>query len=397
MAILWLLLIGFICYKLFKSSGNPNQLERQASEGMSDFRVRLKKVNIDNGGVRASVYEVQGQGLFPIRSSKTLAFVTSVFDETEEGLIPVLSVLEKLQEPSNITFQHTMQVGRVHEHQGISDWVRIGVVIPDILVPPYGGNRTLVVVTRMIDINNSPEITQGFTDSAHSGLIAQYTLNLPFEFSNKGYLEVEEHRDEAMSLSLKIGVATAMADGSLDSSEGYVLKNWVERALAPYTGERREKLKNLYNHAMQSAFSDIKSGQLSLSALTSRLNEIGEKSIKYETIDLCFSVMAADGVADPAELRTINIVARALELDLSEIEQMRDKAVLKLDAELSEKDDFESLLGIQQGWSNDQVKTHLRREFQKWNNRLNTLPEGNERDNAQKTLDLIAEARKRYG
>lgn len=397
MEILGLLVIGFIIYGLFKNSNKPSQLERLASQGMADFRVRLKKVNIDSGDVRSSVYEVQGRGLFPIRTSKTLAFVTSVFDETEDGLIPVLSVLENLQEPDNITFQHKMQVGRVHENQGISDWVRIGLVVPEILVPPYGGNRKLVVVTRMIDINNSPEITQGFLDSAHSGLLGQYTLNLQFDFTNKGYLEVEEHRDEAMSLSLKIGVAIAMADGSLDSTEGYVLKNWVERAIAPYTGERREELKSLYNRAMQSAYSDLKSGQLSLSELTTRLNEIGEKSIKYETIDLCFSVMAADGVADPAELRTINTVAKALELDLNEIEQMRDKAVLKLDARLSETEDFESLLGIQKGWSNDQVKTHLRREFQKWNNRLNTLPEGDERDNAQKTLDLIAEARKRYG
>ena len=36
---------------------------------------------------------------------------------------------------------------------------------------------------------------------------------------------------------------------------------------------------------------------------------------------------------------------------------------------------------------------HLRKEFKKWNDRLNTASEGEERDNAQKMLDLIADAR----
>jgi len=40
--------------------------------------------------------------------------------------------------------------------------------------------------------------------------------------------------------------------------------------------------------------------------------------------------------------------------------------------------------------------SHLREEFNKWNNRLNTLPEGVERDNAQQMLGLISDARKKY-
>jgi hypothetical protein len=35
-------------------------------------------------------------------------------------------------------------------------------------------------------------------------------------------------------------------------------------------------------------------------------------------------------------------------------------------------------------------------QYGKWNGRLNSLSEGIERENAQKMLDLIAEARKKY-
>ena len=54
------------------------------------------------------------------------------------------------------------------------------------------------------------------------------------------------------------------------------------------------------------------------------------------------------------------------------------------------------MLQIDTDWTNEQIKKHLREEYSKWNNRINTLDEGQERDNAQQMLDLIAEARKKY-
>ena len=58
--------------------------------------------------------------------------------------------------------------------------------------------------------------------------------------------------------------------------------------------------------------------------------------------------------------------------------------------------DVESLLGIDPTWGNKKILAHLGKEFTKWNGRMNSLPEGEERDNAQKMLDRIAETRKKY-
>jgi len=55
------------------------------------------------------------------------------------------------------------------------------------------------------------------------------------------------------------------------------------------------------------------------------------------------------------------------------------------------------ILGIESGWDEKRIKHHLLQEFLKWNNRLYTLPEGTERENAQRMIDLIAEARITYG
>ncbi len=96
-------------------------------------------------------------------------------------------------------------------------------------------------------------------------------------------------------------------------------------------------------------------------------------------------------------MKTIRRVADALGLDLDEIEKLRDTKMIGLDMSVSDHASIEEILGINVKWDADLIKKHLRTEFQKWNDRLNTLPEGDVRQNAQHMLDVIAEARKKYG
>ena len=58
---------------------------------------------------------------------------------------------------------------------------------------------------------------------------------------------------------------------------------------------------------------------------------------------------------------------------------------------------IEDLLSIDLEWSHEQIREYLRREFAKWNARLNTMAEGPDRDHAQYMLDKIGEARIKYG
>ena len=76
---------------------------------------------------------------------------------------------------------------------------------------------------------------------------------------------------------------------------------------------------------------------------------------------------------------------------------MRQAVTLNLSAELTSEEGLESLVGIDSSWSDEQKRKHLRGEFQKWSNRLNTLPEGEERESAQSMLDNIAALRQKYG
>jgi len=320
----------------------------------------------------------------------------SAFDATngDDDLDFLISLVDQAQEPDTVCFGMMNNIGQVNEGDAFTDWVQLGAIAPDLVQGPKSGNRTIKVVIRLFNANNPPSIRAGFSDGGETFLVK--TLEFDHFFKEKGYEEAAQDREEAQALSLKIGVAVAMADGSLDDAEGEILKNWIVREVSAYGEEKQKRLKKMFNESLKEGFAQAQSGNLSLSPLVDRLAEIGEKKTKYDAVELCFDVMAADGVADPEEMVVIRKVADALGLDMDEIEKMRESVTLNLSTSLTSEEGLESLVGIEEGWSDDQKKKHIRTEFQKWSNRLNSLPEGDERDAAQNMLDNLSALKKKY-
>lgn len=366
-------------------------------KGMGPLEARLSDAHLSDDPNSPLVKQVEVKGLFPVQhEDSSVAFVTSIFDNTDGELLPVISILDQWQEPGNVVFQQISEMPPISPDQGFVGWQRACGIFPGFLQPPHGGEREMLIVVRLIDLVSPPTISHGFA-AGEAGILWQTSMRFTHVFKEKGYREVSEHREEAQALSVKVGVAVAMADGSFDGREGEVIAEWIRRAIEPFDSEKREELKALYTGAIRDAYTAAKDNSLSLSVLTERLNEIGEAKVKYDAIELCFEVMAADGVADPEEMRTIRKIGEALDLDLTELEAMRDQKIVGLDSHISSGGNIEELLGIEPDWSDDRVNSHLRSEFQKWNNRLNALPEGLERENAQSMLDLISRARRKYG
>jgi tellurite resistance protein len=249
----------------------------------------------------------------------------------------------------------------------------------------------------MVDADNPPPINLGYSDSKHPGYITSFEYSFEENFTEKGYQEEAEHRVEARSLIIKLGVQVAMADGDFADEEGAIIKEWIEKSLTTYNSDNRKKeLKKTYNKAFKDGFAEAKKGTLSISEITEQLNDIASKSQKYEALELCFDVMAADGVADEDELTTIKNISEALNLDYDEIQNMKDLRMITLSTTVDAATNAEAILGIEPDWPNEKIQKHLRKEFTKWNGRINALHEGEERENAQRMLDLIAEARKKY-
>jgi tellurite resistance protein len=358
-------------------------------KGLDSLTIRLKKERTDDE-YESLLLRIEGRGVIPVQTPTKVGFITSVFDKADGELNPVLTHVDSFQEAETVAYQYLVDVGMVFPDSGFRDWASIGLVIPEILEPPFGGQRKLLILLRMVNLNRKPDIELGFG----KGEIWFKEIGYVHNFNVKGYKELQEEELEGKLLVIKIGVSVAMVDGILHESEARALKKWVRKIITTFSRERRSDLRKLFTGTMKDAYREAKVGDLVLSDITRRLNEIDSDNIKLNAIELAFNVMFSDGKTETNELDTITKIAKSLGVDYEELERFKDKNILKLNSTKSTKINIEVLLGIKPDWDKEEIDTHLKALFYKWNGRLNTLGEGTGRDQAQRMIDLIGEYRK---
>ncbi len=377
--------------------GNDSFRENMQREfhGMVSFAVRLR-FEAESEEQPFDHYRIECRGLIPVTRPRNISFVASLIDVTDSESKPVMCVVDDFQEPDTIAFQHRVDGPRLQPDQGLRDWVPMGGLIPEIIVPPRRGRRLMKVVVRVVDRDMRPDISLGFGGENDPAVITAAIADLEHEFTVQGYEEAAADSDRARVATVRLAVAMAMADGHMDDSEGEVIRTWITKQLSSLSGDHREEAKQACNDALRSAYGAGVEGNLSLSTIVEELNDIDNETAKYNAVELCLDVMAADGEADPEELVLVQRLAESLGLDYEELQKMKDKRMITLDLTMSDGASPEELLGIEEGWTPDQINRHLRSEFAKWNGRLNNLENAEERANAQRMLDLISEVRKRY-
>ena len=361
------------------------------------MQTRVVEKNSEDDGSGLNFWAVEVRGLFPVSHEKNVTFTISLLDVTngDEQKKPVLSILEQFQEPNSRAYFCSAEVGSVNPDQGYVKWVEIGRVVPFFVQSSHAGDRNLKIVVRLVETGSVHKINLGFGDFIDQELVWIKLQELDIEQVAKGYEEAVEDQKECLALSIKLAMAVAMADGSLDDSEGSIIKQWMSKALTTYSETTQSEIKEVLNNAMKSAYADSKNDKLSKTDVVERFNEIGDDMAKYEAMELCYEVMAADGIADDEEIKVLHRLGDALELEMSELDKIRDLKMMDLSGSL--KSDEKSLLGIDPGWSNEEVQSHLKSEFKKWNARLNNLQSGPDREHAQRMLDLIGIERSKYG
>ena len=194
---------------------------------------------------------------------------------------------------------------------GFKDWVNLGAVIPKAIQPPQKGQRDLEVVFLLMDSSKEPFFAAGSIlnlDEISGGLFAFERIEFSHYFEQKGYEDSSKDADKARGLTIKIAMAVAMSDGSLDDAEGHAIKDWIKKSISHLSEERQSDLKKIYNKALKDSYELAKENKLSLSKLTKQLNDLDEEGIKYEAMSLCYEIMAADGVASKDELKTVESV-----------------------------------------------------------------------------------------
>ena len=350
-------------------------------KGMQQFEIQILTKVADND-LDLLRYEIQGKGLFPNQYKTELNFVTKVYDDTNNGLMPIISTVEEFQSEETPFFEFERTGPDVDVGYGFVNWNTVGIVVHDILVAPKSGQRSIQFIFSIFDKSGN--------------LLKEYSKNKTLYIINKGYEESVKEREEVYTLNVKLAVYMGFSDDDFDKTEAQVIKNYLIKKINRYEDEKRNEIKDLLNNTYKESYRLAKQGKLSISKITKRLNEIADDPMKYETIELCLDVMAADGIADAGELEAVRKISNSLDLDFDEVQKLKDSRIKDLKMQATKDTDLKELIGIQPDWNNEQVNKHLRTEFKKWNNRFTSSKNESERESAKEKLNIIAQLRKEY-
>jgi uncharacterized tellurite resistance protein B-like protein len=343
-----------------------------------------------------SMYETFGvfsKGNPDVALDHPAMLIFKLFDKTTS--LPVVSTFEMTSEESSRVFEHAVPIGNMQDKYW-PDWARVSALIPESLIGPHKGTRTLQLQCFLWYEHLKPEFERGYLPEDTTGGINVFTHEFNFNLTNPGYLEVDDERLEVQVASIKLAISIAMADGTLDKSEGTEIKNWVKGIVDSAGESQRDEIKETLNNALEKAYNEVKSSPIDIEQVCADIKDIGSAADKFDLIELCLDVMAADGEADKEELKQIEQISKLVGIDYDEISKMKDQRLIKLDPTSSSNSGLEEKLDIDPEWDNEKINKHILSLYGKWNGRLNSLSEGIERENAQKMLDLIAEARKKY-
>lgn len=365
------------------------------------FSLRLAKVPAEqNESKEELALEVKGSP--SIKKRATIVVVTSLLDITEnpseELGLPVESRTDACREPILPYYQFVMPPVEMGRGGGFIDWQPVAPISPDFLKPPKSGKRLLRAVVRFVDVDNPSDIMAGILNPGAPRPVCEYKHEFELVFEEPGYVEDVQNRSLQRPLYVRLAMGIAMSDGSLDDAEGEIISAWIRSQIdAAQDDEDKASTKEACNTALREAFSDAEAGRLSVEKVCADIKKVSSSSDRYEVLDLCLKVLAADGVADPGEMNFLRRTAKHLDLDLDEFRELVNQVTGGLTApEATDLQAKEAEAGIDPDASIEDKRKEVRKAFKEWNAREAAATNKEDKDRAQKRLNTLGELRKLY-
>tara|TARA_B100000427_G_scaffold328710_1_gene342507 strand:- start:343 stop:921 length:579 start_codon:yes stop_codon:yes gene_type:complete len=173
---------------------------------------------------------------------------------------------------------------------------------------------------------------------------------------------------------LELAYLIASSDGELDLRE--------EEQVQEHLPEEISKSKN--NELIIETKEQLNKNELSYTNSIKELNELCRKDEKLFILNLLFDVVTVDGVVKNEEIELLENISSALLIENVLFEDVKEKKLIQANIE-----SFSNLI-VDETLSDEEKINFLKKEFIKWNNRLNSLPAGIERDNAQAIINDIS-------
>jgi tellurite resistance protein len=351
-----------------------------------DFEIRTREVmRGDNNDVR--VITIEGRGKLPVNTDANVQFAVFAKDVSEDkDGEAIISTLNNFKLPNSHAFLSTREFGLVRPGQYLKDWSEVGILLPDHVVAPKSGQRTLKFFCAMTPTGNL-DVTYVNGECTAS-----------YDISQLGYNEFDEKRMEAISLSLDLGVAIAYGDGNLDRSEGQAISDWLRNKLEMFDDETKPKARTQLNEALKASFDKAASGQLTITDSIAKLKASKVRNAVNDALELSSIVMAADGVIAESEMAMLRSFAKELGVNMEDLQNIADKHVGGAKSAATDKSEVsdESLIGIDPKAEKTAIKKALIDAFGKYNARLQTEKDPARRAYFQDMLNAVARLRKKY-
>ena len=262
----------------------------------------------------------------------------------------------------------------------IKDWVDLGFIIPEVCIFPKSKNRHLKVCLSIL--NRSGKMVQ------------TYSSTTQFYNDQKGYEEISKNKVNFFKIKIQSLVKIAVADEKLDNREGYFISDKIREFLENYEGEERESLKKEMNDLLKQSYIDSSFKKIDLYPLLSFFNKEATQADKYDLIKDCVDMMSVDEEINEKELKVVDEISSYLKLNYKKINELKDIHILK--GSSLNFSSPESILGIKSSWNDTDIYSHLKKEFIKWNSRMQNCSDEKERDHIQYMLNLISKMRLKY-
>ena len=404
---IWLLIIGgYIIYRVIRSN-QQNQAVKKAQQEIDkigDLQTRVVEDEVEFEGRKLSVFKVEIKG-FVARLGTTPPnqglICTYIFDQTNgkkmyEESWPILASFDSWSEPGTSLFKtQNFEVNGLDNGYHFTDWATLFVIPKDVLNHPYKGKRTLGFITYVTD--TLAKFQYGSLENRES-ILNVHQCQLTYNFDEIGYKESIENRPRIIELSIQLALKVASMDSNIDQDEINEVKNWIGIKVETDNFGNEEKIlaeKSQFGKYLQDATSYAEKNSISQIEITKELNDKASKQQKYDALELMLDVMTSDSDASAEEMSIIDDVVKLLNLDPNTYKELRQSRLTKVENISTNQSADESIFGIDNSMSNEEICSKLADQYDEWSQRL-ALPDKATSKRAEEMCDKIINLRRKY-
>ncbi len=309
---------------------------------------------------------------FATKRIKTLVLLS----DTSKERLPILSTLDIFQVGDSGAFGYQTDIQELPYTDAVFSKKHEILSIPiEALIFPKKGKRKIEVKVIVADEFNNVQVGA--------------TTEVYYQNHNKGYIDLSEDRDTSDELIIRLAVLVAGADDAISKPEVDEIQEYKRMISYDSDGElddaRMDKLDAIIRDTVISM--TTKSIEENLEKTCKKLKSINDLDVLYEAVSLLLRIAAVDGEFDKKEHDFIKKIAEKVGLEDKLYQKLVDKHIALSGVNIRVEN--ASLIGVDDGMSDDEKRKKLREEYKKWSQRV-THNDENIRKQASEMLEKIA-------